>query len=247
MDNQKASKRTWYHPRAPNSFAARPAPQFQQKEPQQQQAKKNFETSDRTQQNILRHVYPINNSGSKQLVIGHNPGAGFKPTITIRKPGFKGVSLNHKASGRFLEELVTLHGYFENENKSEPVQPINLDLGAIVELDYFAGKKAIFVKVEEEDSKVGCVILTAASINFIVAMKDLLQFIFARLNETAADVERLYFTMQGLVHAQPDIKEKILKSLMPSDLPHAPNLMPGVDFIRVFLEIKKYCELELLS
>jgi hypothetical protein len=252
MDNPKAPKKTWHQFQASHgrTYGTRPAQAFHQREHQQQQAKKssnvNFETSDRTKQNIMRYVYPINNSGSKQLVLGCNPQVDFRPTITLRKPGYKGIDLSHEGSAKLIAQIQTIQEYFANDFNDNDLQPIELQPGELIEFGYFAGKKAIFVKKQEDDSKVGCMILTGNSVHFMADIYDLLKYIFEELTVNSIEIKRLYDALVVKLNQQPDIKKDLIRTLGPDEITfNSANC--SLDYLRAFLELRKYCELELLA
>lgn len=240
MDTQKAAKKTWFQARpSTGKFGGfRPA--------QAEQAKKSsYETSDRTKQ-IMRYVYPINSSGSKQLVLGADPEADFKPIITIRKPGYKGVILTHEGSERFLAELPAIHGYFANESKASELKPVQLSEGEVVEFGYFLDKKAIYVKKNLEDAKNVFIILTGSTFCYMENIYDLVRYVFDGLNNNAAEIKNLYDAMKAKVDLQPGDKKQLIKELQP-DAINFTSANHTMDYLRVFLELRKYCELEQLA
>jgi hypothetical protein len=245
MDPQKAPRKTWYQPNG--KFYAPRANQAGQQREQQPNKKTNssFETSDRTKQ-IMRHVYPINNSGSKQLIIGVDPQDGFKPVITIRKPGFRGVVLSHEGSKMFLNELQALYGYCTSDSTERDLKPLELNSGESVEFGYSMEKKAIFIKKDLGDSQYANIILTGSTLLFIADLYDLLQYIFDVLLFNSDEIKQVYNMMLAKLQLQPSTKKHLIKTLSPGDINFTTENQ-SIDYSRVFLELRKYCELELLA
>jgi hypothetical protein len=245
MDHQKAPRKTWYQPNA-KFYGPRTNQAGQQREQQpKQKTNTSFETSDRTKQ-IMRHVYPINNSGSKQLVIGVDPQADFKPVITIRKPGFRGVVLSHEGSLMFLNELQTLYGYCTSDSTERDLKPLELNSGECVEFGYSMDKKAIFIKKDLGDSQYANIILTGSTLLFIADLYDLLQYIFDVLLFNSIEIKQVYNMLLAKLQLQPATKKHLIKTLSPGDINFTTE-NHSIDYSRVFLELRKYCELELLA
>jgi hypothetical protein len=246
MDNHKAPKKTWFQPKTSNGkcFGTRINQGGPQKE-QQQQNKKSFETSDRTKQ-IMRHIYPINNSGSKQLVIGCDPQADFQPIITIRKPGYRGVVLSHEASKALLDEFEELYLYCNDDSTDKDRKSLELTQVETVDFGYSMQKKAIFIKKDLGDSQHASIILSGSTLMFIADLFDLIKYIFDLLRFNSSEIKNLYDMMHAELQRDPANKKQLLKTLDPNDTNFNP-LNRTIDYARVFLELRKYCELELLA
>jgi hypothetical protein len=246
MDNQKAPKKTWYQPKNSNGkfFGTRNNQAGPQRE-QQQQSKKSFETSDRTKQ-IMRHIYPINNSGSKQIVIGCDPQADFRPAITIRKPGYRGVVLSHEGSKMLLDEIQVLYAYCNGDSDDKDLKQLELNQGETVDFGYSMQKKAIFIKKDLGDSQHANMILTGSTLMFIADLFDLILYIFDLLTYNADKIKNLYDMMQAKLQLEPATKKQLIKTLEPNDMNYTPPNL-SMDYARAFLELRKFCELELLA
>lgn len=241
METLKAPKKTWFQSRTSNgqSFVIRSTPQKDQ--PAKQNSK--FDTSDRTNQ-VLRHIYPINNSGSKQIIIGSDPEADFKAVIAIRKPGFKGVILSHEGSAKLLTEIQAIRAAFFDS----PTTIFELGPGEKIEFGTFMSHKSIFIKKDLGDSKYANIILNAITFLYLMDISDLLKYVFDKITCSAPEIKKMHDSMIARVQQEAEGKSDFDKKLFVKTLSPCQielEITANIDFCRLFLELRKVCELEL--
>lgn len=241
MENQKAPKKTWFQSRTTNgqSFVIRSA--LQKDQPSKQNTK--VETSDRTNQ-VLRHIYPINNSGSKQIIIGSDPEADFKAVIAIRKPGFKGVVLSHEGSAKMVAEIHAIRAAFFDSHTTN----FELGTGEKIEFGTFMSHKSVFIKKDLGETKYANIILNAITFLYLVDIADLLKYAFDQITSSASDIKKMHDAMMARVQQEAEGKSDFDKKLFVKTLSPCQidlELTASIDFCRLFLELRKVCELEL--
>lgn len=234
----KAAKKTWFQARDTKALAGARSNQ------QSGTTKNQLETSDRTKQ-LLRSVYPINQSGSKQIVIGADPDADFKPVISIRKPGYKGVILSPGASSKFIAGLEEFLYYCVVEESG--VKSVQLSEKEMLEFDVFQNKKALYIRKDLGDGKVATIILTGATLFFLGEIYELLKHAFDTLDCNVGEIKGMFDTMKVKVMECSDRRQEKIKGLKPVDIAFTPATESNLDYFRLFLEMKKFCEHELTA
>jgi hypothetical protein len=63
---------------------------------------------------ICRVIYPLNTSGSKQIIIAMDPNDDFFPVVTIGKPGWSGYQISLDAFGNLVKNVQFINDYFNN-------------------------------------------------------------------------------------------------------------------------------------
>jgi hypothetical protein len=63
---------------------------------------------------ICRVIYPLNSSGSKQVIISMDPNDDFFPMITIGKPGWSGYQISVEAFRNLVKNVPFINDYFNN-------------------------------------------------------------------------------------------------------------------------------------
>lgn len=81
--------------------------------------------------NIFRAVFPCNKSSSKQLIVAMEPGMNFAPSVTLSKPGTRGIKIPRKAFVELMQNREKLTRFFKSE-KFEPNTP-----NTVIPLDAF--------------------------------------------------------------------------------------------------------------
>lgn len=234
----KAPKKTWFQARDAKALAGTRSNQ------QCGTTKNQLETSDRTKQ-LLRSVYPINQSGSKQIVIGADPDADFKPVISIRKPGYKGVILSPGATSKFITGLEEFLHYCVAEDSG--VKSVQLSEKEMLEFDIFQNKKALYIRKDLGDGKVATIILTGATLFFLGEIYELLKHAFDSLDCNVGEIKGMFDAMKAKVMEGSDRRQEKIKVMKPVDIVFAPAADTNLDYFRLFLELKKFCELELTA
>jgi hypothetical protein len=211
----------------------------------QEEAKK-FDTSDRTKQ-VMRFIYPINSSGTKQIVMGADPEFDFKPSVTIRRPGGMGIKMSPRASSNFIAFLPTLKEYFETEGMPDLEQQIfTLSPGETIEFGEFLKKKCVTIKKELSSNKFIRVVLTSNTIFFMNDLYHLLMHVFDGLAVQAEELMLMHGAMRKKLNEDSTKKSRLrIRSLTPEELEFQPNPSITMDHYRAFMEIRKYCENEL--
>jgi hypothetical protein len=126
------------HPRPPHSRRSlnfNDDAQQQQQTPNAAWGKKNQEAyfSDRAN-TVLRSVFPCNKSSCKQLVVALDPGMNFLPSVTLCKPGARGVTISREAWTELMQNREKLTRFFKSAKFDHSASSIcNLDASAYVE------------------------------------------------------------------------------------------------------------------
>jgi DNA-binding protein Fis len=107
------------------------------KKPDRKPAK---ETFDKTRE-ILRCVFPLCKSGSKQIIIGMDSAYEFFPMVTIAKTGRPGVKLPHYAFKTLCDSVEYISDYFTEHHDGQTV--VNLAPEIIVEFENQYGQRVI--------------------------------------------------------------------------------------------------------
>lgn len=74
---------------------------------------------------ILRVIYPLNNSGSKQIIISLDPTSDFSPIITIGRPGWSGYQLTPETFKVLCEYAEYIDDYFAHPALQRQYVPIS--------------------------------------------------------------------------------------------------------------------------
>jgi hypothetical protein len=65
---------------------------------------------------ILRVTYPLNRSGSKQVIVGLDPTLDFTPVITIGRAGWSGFRMSQEAFSVLCSYTSLIQKFFEEES-----------------------------------------------------------------------------------------------------------------------------------
>ena len=65
---------------------------------------------------VVRSIYPINKSGSKQIIVALDPAIDFLPVLTIGKPGWSGVRLDVEAWKYICDAEEYITNFFNGES-----------------------------------------------------------------------------------------------------------------------------------
>lgn len=215
------------------------------------QQKSNFgdkkEPTDRTRE-ILRFVYPINKSGTKQLVLGADPSIGFQPSLTIRKPGSPGIKLNGIALERFLKSFSEIEAYFVTGE----LEDMELILSAGKSLKFskqYNGRTTLLKSHCPDQDKEYSMVLNICTWNFLKTLKNLLDYIYEQLKGYAPELQKMFLAMKNYLASKINVNEpikhdeveKIIFGLSGEDFEMTPAPDSNLDYARTFFEMKRYC------
>lgn len=92
---------------------------------------------------ICRVIYPLNASGSKQIIIAMDPDDNFFPVITIGKPGWSGYQLSVETFECLVKNVQFISDYFNNP--SEEYTTLQLSASDLVTFRKNWGKHLICI------------------------------------------------------------------------------------------------------
>jgi hypothetical protein len=212
------------------------------------------ETSDRTR-DLLRNMYPINRSGTKQIQLSMDPSYEFLPALTFRKPGFLGVKLPHYASEKLLENLGAVNEFFVSGTNADT--EVSLGDDSIIEFGMDRrGKRAIQLRSQVATMSDNGILINEQTWGYFWRMRDLVKHVYGNLRRVSPEVQRLYECIREKMESHfadndstPSVTdvEQYLDDLRMEALNFEPNLECPLDYQLVLLEIKRACVYDLLG
>ncbi|XP_065348619.1 uncharacterized protein LOC135945123 [Cloeon dipterum] len=201
---------------------------------------------------VLRRIYPINKSGGKQIIIGCDPLEDYNPVILLKKPGTRGVKLQHEASVRFIDCFEKFTEFFKAD--ADPQNKIlRLTDSATVEFGYHYNKKAIFVRVDGSEPNGQLLIMNCYTWQFMRTIMPLIVHTFGLLSKYSAELKKMSDVMK--VHLATHFKlsdpqevgraEQYLSEMKTDDINFEPDekgeALSTLDYYACFCEIKRFC------
>lgn len=196
---------------------------------------------------VLRHIYPLNSSGSKIICISLDPAYDFEPVIIISKAGFSGVKLSAQAFHELSANTEFISGYFKGEIPSHGRMQLSAEITLSFELSY--GKPSIILKSGTQTDCEKEVTIAGATWEYMLKMFPLLRHVLATITAKTAYVNQMFVDLTNFVAAKfnkdgagvPKLCEieQFLAQVSPEDIPHPDDIT--IDRIRVFYELKQFC------
>jgi hypothetical protein len=210
-----------------------------------------LETADKSRY-ILRYSWPINRSGTKEIVLGADPDFEFKPTITFRKPGFPGVRLSPEGSLTFLAKKHILANYF-NGNIAE-CEKIMLSEKEEVQGTVVYGKKAITIRITLGEQTY-CFIMNQQTWNFYESLSPLVEGYVGQYATHYKVFGKFIERFKKMLHEATGGKmdaahiRPLLDAMTIDDFEFQEELGMDIvaDYIRTFYELKQFCLKEILA
>jgi hypothetical protein len=190
---------------------------------------------------IMRCIYPINNCGSKQVIISFDVEADFMPTLTIGKTGWSGLTMTPDVFTKFHEVMPRVHKFFTNkDHASNEKFFINHDL--YVETKFQWNKKMISLNSEIRPDM--AIVLTQPTWESLIAHIPLISHIMQKYQLAQNEVNQVYKAMMDVAREASQQKQNAIDALMKltyNDLYPYLELISSIDTLRVFLELRTTC------
>jgi len=209
---------------------------------------------------ILRCVFPCNKSSCKQLVVALDAGMNFLPTVTLCKPGTRGVKMSRSAWLELMQNREKLTRFFKSgafEQDQHESSLIKLDNVVHIELPCAPAAEKLASLVFEVDG--GPRIAVAFKETTWLHMINLETIVTHLLSKYIGYSPQVFKIFEGLAHflfnkleyvhgrdfqETLDTTNDILRTVDPKEFQsHSPDL----DSFRAIEEIKLYCVNELLE
>jgi hypothetical protein len=202
---------------------------------------------------ILRNVFPCNKSSSKQLVVALDPGMHFLPTVTLCKPGARGVRMSHKAWSELMQNREVLTRFFKSSGNVDttgqgPV--IKLDAFVSVELPVTVGEDNVATLVygtasTPSRSSVGFKDTTWQHIVSLEPLVTHLLEVYAKYTPAVVKIfnDTVHFVHRDLEYVRGRDTQEVLAAITTSltKLNQDDFHSPDVDTFRVIEEFKLFC------
>jgi hypothetical protein len=209
---------------------------------------------------IFRAVFPANKSSCKQIVVALDPGMNFLPTVTLCKPGTRGVRMSRPAWVELMQNREKLTRFFksarfEQDQTSDVI--IKLDMFVHVELPCTpADENLASIVYEVNGGPRVAVAFKETTWQHIINLETIITHLLTRYNGYSPQVFKIFeglahflFNKLEYVHGR-DIQEtldstnEILRGVDPKEFK---NQEPDLDSFRAIEEMKLYCVNELLE
>jgi hypothetical protein len=118
----------------------------------EQKMNQSKEVTDLKSRELFRTIYPMNKSGSKQIIIGLDPCQNFAPTLLLCKSGWSGYRLSLEGWQTLLSSLDFITGYFMNTLQDGHETTLNLSMTEKITLRHQFNSKLISFSKTEDDS-----------------------------------------------------------------------------------------------
>lgn len=227
----------------------------QQPDPKKQKdGKPALEIFDVTRE-ILRCIFPLCKSGSKQIIIGLDSCFEFFPTVTIAKTGKPGVKLPHYAFKTLCDSLDYISDYFTLHHDGKTV--VNLAPEIIIEFGMQYGKRVITFCGDVQTNNAQKVTIMGPTWAYLRNMMDLLLYVFNQQESWTIDAQNLfmalrdhcraYFPGHADNHTDMDQLAKFMKELRFEEIDYSPRQECFMDVQRAFYEMKYFCSFDVMG
>jgi hypothetical protein len=216
------------------------------------QEKKYHETFDKTRE-ILRYVWPLNKTGSKQLILGADPSNGCIPTLTIRKPGYSGTKLTGEALTKFLDNIDNITYYFEGGDHNG--KTLSLSKDKFIKFGVHYKDRAVFLESKNENEETFSIVLNSFTWNFLKSIKGLIIYCHQQLLSYVPELQRMFAALQNTLAETYDLSapldaaevESYLSEISGDEFELTPDLTLNMDYIRAFYEMKRFSMYDLMN
>lgn len=206
---------------------------------------------------ICRVIYPLNNCGSKQIIIAMDPSEEFMPVVTIGKTGWSGYRLGSEALDVLTQNLDYINDFFTQS--SEFYAPLHLSAVDSVEFRKSWGKHMIcFTNKLDSQSKV-C--LAQSTWGGFLEVLPLLHQVNQMYKSWQSEASAVFVaickymktclppaTLEQLpIVEEPTKFRAILKSIAFENITYEGNTNTMLDLQKCFLEIRTFCQEHIAS
>jgi hypothetical protein len=215
-------------------------------------AAKDFEVFDKTR-DILRCVYPLNRSASKQIIISLDPSFEFMPAATISPTGKRGVKLPHYAFNTLCDSLHYITEYFNGTHEGQST--VNLAPEIVMTFEHQYGKKVLTFRSEVDTNQCLSVTIQEPTWLYFKKLLPLLRHNFEQLLTYSMDCQQLCAALRaycrqnfpGRTENYTDMNqfEDFLGAIQLSDIDFAPRQECFMDIDRAFMELTRFCAFDL--
>jgi len=176
---------------------------------------------------ILRNIFPINKSGSKQIIVGMDPALEFQTLLTIGRPGWSGVRLDGSAWDTLLqleEHITKFFGGHHDASIFEQESFLNPEVKIKYQLSY--GKSVVcFISTKEGGQ---FVTLAQSSWEGLLNVKNCVNHHVEFLNNHANEV------YEFVMHFAKSLKELVPSEILHGSIPHANSLQQFEKYVKEF-------------
>jgi hypothetical protein len=202
---------------------------------------------------ILRCVFPCNKSSSKQLIVALDPGMHFLPTVTLCKPGARGVRMSHKAWTELMQNREILTRFFKSSGNADTTGqgPVfRLDNFVSVELPITVGEDNVATLVygtasTASRSSVGFKDTTWQHIVSLEPLVTHLLEVYATYTPAVVKIfnDTVHFVYRDLEYVRGRETQEVLSAITVSlrKINQDDFHNPDVDSFRVIEEFKLFC------
>lgn len=95
---------------------------------------------------VCRYVFPLNNCGSKQIIIAHDVNQDFAPVFTIEKTGGLGIRISQEGFQSLCNNKDYISEYFGSSEPSYRQESINLSTGEVLQFKQQWGNNLAVLK-----------------------------------------------------------------------------------------------------
>lgn len=206
---------------------------------------------------ICRVIYPLNNSGSKQVIVGLDPAADFQPVITLGKPGWSGFRMSLESFTELSTVIPYINDYFKNPSEQLP----SIHLSAIDDIEFRRGwGRPVICITNKIDGSVK-VSLAQTSWEGLVKLMPLLALVTSNFTASQADALAVFVGLsQRLKACLPDpvlealpiidnekMFHDILESITWDSISYTSRPDTTLNLELCFLELKAFCVEHLAS
>jgi hypothetical protein len=202
-----------------------------------------------------RHVFSLNFSGTKQLILSHDVSQDFAPVITIEKTGSTGIRLSEEAFKMLCVSKDFINEYFSQEELSNRQDIISLTSNEVLELKQQWGNNLAVLKNKHDAANQ--VTIAKTTWDNLDSLLPLLQYMLEKMCYSQNDYMKLFVACAQLLKKSlpveysipnsPYINEGVvlntIKNMQLSDLQL--DVQDGVDYEQMFLEMRCVCFNEL--
>jgi hypothetical protein len=201
--------------------------------------------------NVHRSVFPCNKTCSKQIIVALEPTLDFRPSVTLCKPGTRGVTLSEDAFLSLMQLQSKLTAFFVGSYVKLRYK-FKLNNNAFVEL-HESGSELVSIVTETYGEPRCQVFFEQTTWQYILDLEKLITRLLEQYKQYAPAALKIFDSISHYVFKKcdsssgRDVKEteEIVKVCL-RNLPNTEYLQDAVhptffDSIRTVEEIKLYC------
>jgi hypothetical protein len=206
---------------------------------------------------IHRVIYPLNPSGSKQVIVSMDPDEDFLPIVTIGKPGWSGYRLSMECFHILVQNIQYINTYFDNP--TDNYGPLHLSATETVEFRKNWGKHMIYIINKLDNTIKLC--MAKPTWNGLVDVMPLLIHILGIYERHQNDAMQVFIGMAtrlkqclspSTVSALPIVEDlkffkDTLKHISFDSINYMGNKETTLNLETLFLEIRTFCSEHLAS